>query len=69
MYGGLALFTWNKDSYKKIVLIGDAEPHPKPRMTKRYTKKLVSKLANDKGVHIDSIITPDGRIHEREVDE
>ena len=63
LYAGLALYTWNKDAHKKIILIGDAEPHPKPRMTKRYTKQLVTKLAKDKGVKIDAIITPDGRIH------
>ena len=63
LYAGLALYTWDKDAAKKIILIGDAEPHPKPRMTKRYTKQLVTKLSKDKGVKIDAIITPDGRIH------
>ncbi len=63
LYAGLALYTWDKDAAKKIILIGDAEPHPKPRMTKRYTKQLITKLSKDKGVKIDAIITPDGRIH------
>ena len=44
---------------RKIILIGDAEPHPVPRGTGKYTKELVMKLAKQKNIGIDAIITPD----------
>ena len=48
-----------KDAERKIILIGDAEPHPSPRGTKKYTKELVEKIALEKNIRIDAIITPD----------
>lgn len=41
---------------KKLILIGDAPPHPKPRG--KVTKEDVDKLAADKGVKIYPIILP-----------
>ena len=31
LYGALEFYKWNSDAVKKIILIGDAEPHPVPR--------------------------------------
>lgn len=59
LYGSLEFYAWAPDAQKKIILIGDAEPHPTPRGTKKYTKELVMKLAVEKDIHIDAIITPD----------
>lgn len=44
------------DVDKKLILIGDAPPHPKPRG--KVTKEDVDKLAADKGVKIYPIILP-----------
>lgn len=44
------------DVDKKLILIGDAPPHPKPRGN--VTKENVDKLAADKGVKIYPIILP-----------
>lgn len=62
LYGSLEFYQWDKESQKKIILIGDAEPHPVPRGTKKYTKELVMKLSCEKDIHIDTIITPDEKI-------
>ena len=59
LYGALTLYRWKGDSVKKIILIGDAEPHPVPRGSGKYTKELVEITANEKGVSITAIITPD----------
>ena len=59
LYASLEFYTWRQDAQKKIILIGDAEPHPTPRGTKKYTKELVQKLAAEKQIKIDAIITPD----------
>lgn len=59
LYGSLEFYSWNPAAQKKIILIGDAEPHPTPRGTKKYTKELVMKLAAEKEIQIDAIITPD----------
>ena len=59
LYASLEFYTWRQDAQKKIILIGDAEPHPTPRGTKKYTKELVQKLAAEKQIKIAAIITPD----------
>lgn len=60
LYGALEFYKWNMfDAERKIILIGDAEPHPSPRGTKMYTKELVEKIAKEKNIKIDAIITPD----------
>lgn len=59
LYASLEFYSWRNDAQKKIILIGDAEPHPTPRGTKKYTKELVQKIATEKQISIDAIITPD----------
>ena len=53
--GALSL-PWNPDSEKKIILIGDAPPHPRPRG--RVTKDMVYAAAAEKGVQMNVIILP-----------
>ena len=59
LYGALEFYKWNPDAVKKIILIGDAEPHPTPRGSGKYTKELIRKTALKKGISIKAIITPD----------
>ncbi len=59
LYAALEFYRWSENSVRKIILIGDAEPHPSPRGTGKYTKKLVEKIAAEKNVSITAIITPD----------
>lgn len=59
LYGGLEFYKWDSSAVRKIILIGDAEPHPKPRGTGKYTKELVMQLSAQKNIRIDAIITPD----------
>ena len=59
LYAGLDFYEWREDAVKKIILIGDAEPHPIPRGTKKYTKTLVEETAREKNIKIHAIITPD----------
>ena len=59
LYGALEFYKWNSDAVKKIILIGDAEPHPVPRGSGKYTKELISKTVSEKGISINAIITPD----------
>lgn len=59
LYAALDFYAWDEDSVKKIILVGDAEPHPVPRGTGRYTKKLVQDTAAKKNISITAIITPD----------
>lgn len=61
LYSALEFYNWDEDATKKIVLIGDAEPHPVPRGTKKYSKELVQKLSTAKNIKIDAIITPDDK--------
>ena len=59
LYASLEFYGWRPSAQKKIILIGDAEPHPTPRGTKKYTKNLVQKIAQEKQIQIEAIITPD----------
>lgn len=60
LYGSLLYYDWSVEATKKIILIGDAEPHSKPRGTLvNCTLEVVNSLAGEKNIKIDTIITPD----------
>ena len=61
LYASLCFYKWRNDAFKKIILIGDAEPHPVPRGTGKYTKQLVADTAKAKNIIIDAIIVPDDK--------
>ena len=61
LYAAMDFYSWNEESQKKVVLIGDAEPHSKPRGSKKYTRELVVATALDGNFTIDTIIIPDGK--------
>ena len=66
MNGATEYFDWNVNAQKKIILIGDAEPHSKPRGTSvKCTFDLVNSLAKEKNIQIDTIITPDNASERR----
>lgn len=54
-------YDWRSDAEKKIILIGDAEPHPRPRASGQYTKERVLNGAQAGGIVIDTLIVPDDR--------
>ena len=49
---------WNPGSDRKIILVGDAPPHPKPRA--KISKEGVEAMAAKKGVQMNVIILPHG---------
>ena len=59
LYGAVSYFDWASDSQKKVILIGDAEPHKRPRGSIKCTKEMVLEIANKKNVLIDTIIIPE----------
>ncbi len=62
LYASLMFYKWDMSAQKKIILIGDAEPHPKPRGIKiRCTKELIESIALAKDIAIDTVITPDDK--------
>lgn len=61
LYAGLNFYGWRKGAVKKIILIGDAEPHPKPRGPKKITQEKVMQMAKEKDVTLDCIIVPDDK--------
>lgn len=61
LFAALDSYDWREDAYKKIILIGDAQPHPTPRGTKKYSKLYIKSLAEVKKVVIDAIIVPDDK--------
>lgn len=54
-------YDWRSDAEKKIILIGDAEPHPRPRASGQYTKERVLNGAQAGGIVIDTLIVPDDK--------
>ncbi|MBQ8014487.1 MAG: VWA domain-containing protein [Treponema sp.] len=61
LFASLEYYKWRADAERKIILIGDAEPHPSPRGSGKYSRELVASLAEDKGTMIDAIIVPDNK--------
>ena len=59
IFASMEFYQWRTGASKKVILIGDAEPHPTPRRSKRYTKELVEKMSKEKNIEINAIITPD----------
>lgn len=51
-------FDWREGSERRIILIGDAEPHPEPRGTGLYSKEYVMNLASQKGIKVTTILLP-----------
>jgi len=58
IFGACQFYSWSPDSDKQVILIGDAEPHPRPRGTKKYSKEYVMGLAQEKGIKIHTILLP-----------
>lgn len=61
LYGSMEFYNWSEAGQRRVILIGDAEPHTNPRGSKKYTKELVVSTALDKEIVINTIITPDGK--------
>ena len=59
LYAAINFYKWRDDAQKKIILLGDAEPHPEPRGDKKITQDDVVSQAKDKGIVLDCIIVPD----------
>lgn len=59
LYSAITFYDWRKDAQKKIILLGDAEPHPKPKGPKKLTMEKVMSAANGKNITLDCIIVPD----------
>lgn len=60
LYASLEFYYWERKAERKIILIGDAPPHPSPRgYSIRATKDLIEQLAKEKDITIDAIILPD----------
>ena len=59
LYGSLQFYDWRKNAERRIVLIGDAPPHSKPRGSKKVSKEMVMNLTAEKGITIQSILVPD----------
>ena len=58
LYASLTYFEWRPNADRNIILIGDAEPHPFPKGTKKISESDVMELAKSKDVKINTIIVP-----------
>ncbi len=59
LYASMKYFKWRKDSEKKIILIGDAQPHETPRGLYGVSKETVENMSSAMNITIDAIVTPD----------
>lgn len=58
IYASSEFYSWRESVTKQIILIGDAEPHPKPRGTGKYSKDYVMVLASQKNIEVKTILLP-----------
>lgn len=61
LFACVDFYKWRGGATKKVILIGDAEPHPTPRRSGKYSKELVEKTAAERGISVSAIITPDDK--------
>ncbi|MDE6719141.1 MAG: VWA domain-containing protein, partial [Treponemataceae bacterium] len=61
LFACMDFYKWRGGATKKVILIGDAEPHPTPRRSGKYSKELVEKTAAERGISVSAIITPDDK--------
>lgn len=61
LFASMSYYDWRDGAQKKVILIGDAEPHPKPRGNGKITKELVAGMSAEKSIQIDTIIVPDNK--------
>ncbi len=61
LYASIEYYDWREDAVKKVILLGDAEPHEKPRGKKKIFKDDVIMLAKERNITIDCIILPDDK--------
>jgi len=65
LYASLEYFEWSPDAKRKIILIGDAEPHPYPRGSIKIDQNTVAELAAKKNITFDCIIIMSEAYRER----
>lgn len=58
IYASVEYYNWRIGTTKQVILIGDAEPHPKPRGLGKYSKEFVMKEAEKIGVQVKTILLP-----------
>ena len=58
MYASGKFFAWRPESKKRVIIIGDAEPHPYPRKSGKYSKEFVTGFLEEKGIKITTILLP-----------
>ena len=58
IYASSEFYSWRAGTTKRIILIGDAEPHPKPRGLGKYSKDYVMGLAEAKDIKVKAILLP-----------
>jgi len=60
LYASCKFFSWREPgtSERQIILIGDAEPHPHPRASGRYSKEFVLGIAEENKIGVHAILLP-----------
>ncbi len=58
IYSSTEFYNWRWGATRRIILIGDAEPHPKPRGLGKYSKDYVMGLAESKDIKVKAILLP-----------
>ncbi|HBG65738.1 MAG TPA: hypothetical protein DDW78_04645, partial [Treponema sp.] len=61
LYASLYYYDWRDEAEKKVILIGDAGPHKRPRGKRKISQDMVIELANEKNISLDCVIVPDDK--------
>ena len=58
IYASSEFYNWRAGVNRMIILIGDAEPHPRPRGLGKYSKDFVMGIAEKKNITVKTILLP-----------
>lgn len=58
IFAAADFYDWRENIEKEIILITDAEPHPEPRKSGRYTKDYAMQAVKQRNIKLHSILLP-----------
>ena len=61
LWSAMTFYSWRENCERCIILIGDAEPHEKPRGIKKIGLEEILSLSEEKKISVNCIIVPDDK--------
>ncbi len=61
IYAATDFYNWRTEQNRQIILITDAEPHPQPRKSGKYSRDFALKSLEEKNITLNTILLPEDK--------